>query len=562
MDVMYRRVKQLGCIKEKGQGQKVLEDAQGNLLIEDEDIKARWKQYIEDLYCKKGRPDRVPVEDEEQVGDDDLGPELLECEVISAIDRLRGKKAEGEDGIPAEFIKALDSEARVKFVELCMDIYKDGVWPEDYCKSVLVPLEKKTNATRCEDHRTISLISHASKVLLRVLTTRLERKANDWIGKDQFGFRNGCGTREAIGVMRVLSERSMEFQQELYVCFVDFEKAFDRVNWTKLMMVLRQIGIDWRDRRLIAQLYLRQTASVRTRTGTTDPAIIGRGVRQGCLVSPILFNIYAEAMLREALEEVEGVRVGGQLVKSVRFADDQAMVASTASGLQHMMECTNKIVNNYGMRINIKKTKVMKIGKQQSQIHVVIEGKVLEQVHNFKYLGSLIAEDGYCEKEIRARIAMAKAAFERHNTLFTGCIRLQLRKRMIKCFVWSVLLYGSETWTMRKADRKRIDAFEMWIWRRMENIKWMDKVRNEEVLIRVDEAHLKLTDNIKLRKKRWLGHILRHESLLKEVMEGRMEGKRPRGRKRLMMMDDIRSGRTYYQTKRDAEDRDYWRGQL
>ena len=97
-------------------------------------------------------------------------------------------------------------------------------------KTTMIPLQKKSNACECKDHRTVSLISHASKIILRILTQTIEAKAKDFIGKTQFGFRKGRGTREAIGVMRMLSERSLEHSNELCVCFVDFEKVFDRVK--------------------------------------------------------------------------------------------------------------------------------------------------------------------------------------------------------------------------------------------------------------------------------------------------------------------------------------------
>ena len=190
------------------------------------------------------------------------------------------------------------------------------------------------NASECADHRTINLIAHASKIMLRLLGKRLENKAKYVIGKTQFGFRKGCGTREAISVMRLLCVRRLEFKEELIVCFVDFEKAFDRVKWTKLFEVLKKIGVDWRDRRLIMNLYMQQTAVVRTENGDSEPGEIGRGVRQGCLLSPLLFSIYAEMMMIEAMEDVEeGVRVGGELLKDVKFADDQGMVAQTQKGL-------------------------------------------------------------------------------------------------------------------------------------------------------------------------------------------------------------------------------------
>src|SRR6218665_4154008 len=99
---------------------------------------------------------------------------------------------------------------------------------------------------------------HASKIVLTILTRRIATKAEEFLVKNQFGFRKGCGTREAIGVMRMLCERRLEHDKELYICFVDFEEAFDRVKWTKLWHILKTIGIDWRDRRLISNLYLQQ----------------------------------------------------------------------------------------------------------------------------------------------------------------------------------------------------------------------------------------------------------------------------------------------------------------
>src|SRR3989454_12593552 len=109
-------------------------------------------------------------------------------------------------------------------------MYNTGTRPQDFTKVVMIPLQKKQNAVECADHRTISLISHASKIMLRILTNRIEAKAKDFIEKNQFGFRKGCGTRDAIGVLRMLCERSLEFGNEIDICFVDFEKAFDRVD--------------------------------------------------------------------------------------------------------------------------------------------------------------------------------------------------------------------------------------------------------------------------------------------------------------------------------------------
>ena len=109
-----------------------------------------------------------------------------------------------------------------ELIKLCQDMYEQGKWPSDFTKLVLIPLEKKPNAVHCEDYRTISLISHASKILMKVLTKRIEAKAKELIGRSQFGFRKGMGTRDAIGVLKTLCERSLEHGNEVFICFCGF----------------------------------------------------------------------------------------------------------------------------------------------------------------------------------------------------------------------------------------------------------------------------------------------------------------------------------------------------
>ena len=145
---------------------------------------------------------------------------------------------------------------------------------------------------------------------------------------------------------------------------IDYEKAFHRINWVKLLEVLKSTGIDRRDRRLIERLYIGQKVRVRVKDSTTNTAVIGPGKRQGSLFSPVLFNIYDEAMLRDALSNVnEGIRVGGHLIKTIRYADNQATLANSVVGLQHMMDKMQETASEYGMKINIKKTKVIKLAR-------------------------------------------------------------------------------------------------------------------------------------------------------------------------------------------------------
>ena len=127
---------------------------------------------------------------------------------------------------------------------------------------------------------------------------------------------------------------------------------------------------------------------------------------------------------------------------------------------------------------------------------------------------------------------------------------------MVKTLVWPVAMYGCETWTLRKGENNKLSAFEMWAWRKWEKVSWVDKKTNEEVLSSVGEER-SFVDAIVKRKKNWIGHVVRGEGLLKQVLEGRMEGKRPRGRPRMGMIDDIKEG-SYVKMKRRAENRAEW----
>ena len=193
---------------------------------------------------RKPGKDRLVLEREEEVDKDCKGPYLIVSEIRAAIKELKSSKAVGIDEIPAEFWKSLGKEATTELMKLCERIYKEGIWPEDFTKAVLIPLPKKMNAMTCEDHRTINLIPHASQIMLRILAKRLEGKVRDVISKTQFGFKKRCGTRKANGVVQMLCEKALDHGKEVFICFVDYEKAFDRVNWVKMMDTSKQLGVD------------------------------------------------------------------------------------------------------------------------------------------------------------------------------------------------------------------------------------------------------------------------------------------------------------------------------
>ena len=167
-------------------------------------------------------------------------------------------------------------------------------------KGVFIPIPKKDNAKEGSDYHTIALISHASKVMLKILQARLQQYMNWELPDVQAGFRKARGTRDQNANNHWIIEKARKFQKNIYFCFIDYTKAFDSVDHNKLWKILQEMGIPDHLTCLLRNLNAGQEATVRTRHGTTDWFQIGKGVHQGCILSPCLFNLYAEYIMQNA----------------------------------------------------------------------------------------------------------------------------------------------------------------------------------------------------------------------------------------------------------------------
>ena len=198
-------------------------------------------------------------------------------------------KASGDDGIPVELFQILEDDAVKVLHSICQQIWKTQQWPQDWKRAVFIPISEKGNAKEYSDYRTIAVISHASKVMLKILQARLQQYVKCELPDIQAGFRKGRGTRGQIANIHCKQENSRKI---IYFCFIDYAKAFDCVDHNKVWKILQEVGIpDHHLTCLLRNLNAGQEARVRTKRGTTDWFQIGKGVHQGCILSPCLFNI-------------------------------------------------------------------------------------------------------------------------------------------------------------------------------------------------------------------------------------------------------------------------------
>jgi hypothetical protein len=145
----------------------------------------------------------------------------------------------------------------------------------------------------------------------------------------------------------------------------------------------------------------------------------------------------------------------------VKYADDLVLLAKEEKVLQDKIDKLIEIGGCCGMEMNVEKTKVMRISRQPFLVKILIDHKQLDNVESFKYLGSILTNDGRRSCEIKCRIAMAKAELNKKTALFTSTLDLELRKKLVKCYIWSIALYGAEIWTLPAVDQKHLESFEM-----------------------------------------------------------------------------------------------------
>ena len=200
-------------------------------LIEAEDVKQRWQEYTEELYKKD-----LHDQDNHNGMITHLEPDILECKVKWALESITMNKASGGDGIPVELFPILKDDAVKVLHSICQQIWKTQQWPQDWKRSVFIPISKKGNARECSKHCTIALISHSNKVMLKILQARFQQYMNSELPDVQAGFRKGRGSRDQIANICWIIKKAS-------ICFTDYAKAFDCVDHNKLWKILEEKGI-------------------------------------------------------------------------------------------------------------------------------------------------------------------------------------------------------------------------------------------------------------------------------------------------------------------------------
>ena len=387
------------------------------------------------------------------------------------------------------------------------------------------------------------------------------------VAEEQAGFREGRDTADMLYALQSLIEKvnectSVEHSVEGYIIFIDYSKAFDNVSHPKLFTTMKEMGFPIHLINLVAGLYCDQEAFIRWNKSHTDPFDINKGVRQGCILSPHLFSTYTEKIMRNANVDDFGIKIGGRLISNLRYADDTALCADSHEDICILLNNINEEGKIMNMKLNAKKTKVMYVGRGQYK-DIEIDGVILERVNDFIYLGSTKTSNGDCKPDILRRIGMAKSKMvDLKNIWKDKDLSYELKIKIMKVLVWTTMTYGAEGWTLRADEKKRIQAAEMWCYRRLLNVTHKDRRTNDSILSDL-KTKRELFGVVVKRKMSYFGHMSRKKNLnlTKTIVQGKPEGRRGKGRPRTAYIDNIKqwSGLSAQRAFQAAQDRDGWR---
>jgi len=341
--------------------------------------------------------------------------------VETAIKRLKHSKAPGVDNITAEEIVAASQGAGLSVIHrLCKRVWEEEELPTEWKRSIIVPIHKKKDKLDCPNYRGISLLCHSSKVFSSVILQRIKKRTEEILAEAQAGFRANRSTVDQIFTLRQLAEKYEEFSKELYVCYIDFRKAFDSV-WRKgLWKVMRHYGYPEKIIRVLDSVYKDTFSAARVDDELKEWFETIVGLLQGCVLSPLLFNIFLEIAIAIALHRTgSGAVINGILLSEMRFADDIALPAEKEKELQELVTDVAEISTKMGMCINTTKTETQVLGKGENKLQIQVYGQQLTQVDKFVYLGGSISIDG-TEEDVNRRVGLARDNFQSMNKVWTS----------------------------------------------------------------------------------------------------------------------------------------------
>ena len=391
--------------------------------------------------------------------DTELNCPITMEEVQNMVANLKTGKAPGLDMISAELLKNLHYKLYIVFVRLFNRVFQSGDFPEEWAIGIIVLLFKGGIKSDLDNYRGITLLSIFGKLFIGILLQRLQKTVAKYeiLRENQIAYRKGYQTSDHIFTLRAIIEHTFEVKKgPLYLCFIDFSKAFDSINHAHLIKKLCMYGIQGNLLNIISSLYSKVKSCVKGSNELTDLFSCSRGVRQGCLLSPLLFALFLNDLDNKISDSSAGVNIGEKTIHTLLYADDLVLLANSPKDMQLQLNLLNTLLNSSKMKVNLGKTKIMVLRKNKrksrakkgNEIIWKLGDKEIEECEVYKYLGVIFKSNGsFSEHAEKIKEKAQKSYFSLlAKSREWGGFQPRLFLYLFDHTILPVLNYASEIW--------------------------------------------------------------------------------------------------------------------
>lgn len=507
-----------------------------NELIEPKHIsKESWVDYLKHLYKKEEEiTDKNDTPD--IVTDDNMQIESTDVEL--ALKQLKNRKSPGPDGIPNELLKYGGQCLAQQLTGLAKIILFHHRIPDEWRTSISILMFKKGDRKLPENYRGINLLSSTLKLITKIITNKINSIIS--LSDEQQGFRTGRSCTDAVFVIRQIAEKSIEYNIPAYMCFIDLEKAFDRVQLQDVVHLLYSRQVPLNLIKVIENIYNGNKVQAKINGELTEPIPVEKGIRQGDSLSPLLFNLIMDEIIKQ-VRRLRGYRMGNRNITILCYADDAVLVAENEDDLQRLLYCFNRVAKTLNMVISTSKTKSLTTSKIPVRCKLVVDDQIIQQEMKFKYLGIELSGFGDVESEVRQQTNKAlRVAGCLNDTIWKNkYLQTETKSRIYKATIRPIMTYTAETRPDTTKTKRILETGEMKVLRKIVGKTLLDRERNENIRrsCQVDN----INEWVVNRKIEWNEHIHRmdQDRIVKIARDKSPIGRRSTGRPRKRWSDNL-----------------------
>jgi hypothetical protein len=390
-------------------------------------------------------------------------------ELKEALVKMKLGRSAGFDAVAPEMPKYMRPREEAMLLQVLELAWKQTSIPKDWEVAIIIPIFKNRGDNRdCKNHCGISLLCVAGKLYSRILEGRLRQQVENHLEEAQCGFRPSRGMQEAIFTIWQLAEKGIEYGKQMHLRFIDIEKAFNHVPQFIIWEVLKKkknVPAAFMDR--IRSLYTQRRNFVRTGNASSNYFLTNTGVLQGDILSELLFMLVMNEAHKECSNtkryKVGNLRLRPVVINILAYADDLVLIADSAQKLQYNLNLLMSGLEKRKFKVSLPKTKTMIISTDERRYEIRVTGQVLEQVQEFKYLGTIISEDGKLKNEINSQIFAVGRMFHSIKNKFLRKQEVTEETKMVvyKTIYFPALTYGCESWALTTKFESRLQTNEM-----------------------------------------------------------------------------------------------------